>query len=680
TGTPNSIQRVEYATADGTALEGDDYEPVSGTLVFLPGELEKSFEIPIVDNPWVEEQETVLLNLSNVTGGWPVSGQSTATLRIRDDDSAFEFAAPEFAVTENGQVAMVQVSRIGALDYPGAVFIGTADRGVHDPEMDAKVLAKLPEIVKGMFPEDVREWEMVSTTHHGEYTRATIASKPVDENSALMRFILFNGPRGEEEDGDGEDGGGEGEDGEDGGGEGEDGEDGGDEPEEPTEEPYTPTVVAVYNWVDENWELIHVNEQLPNDWVALYDTTPVEGEAGPNVDHLSYGLRIEFPIDASLATVLIPIIDDIETEPTETFGLLLSSPESGYIADQATATVGIIDDECSFDLTIASVEATENGGPLSIEIRRSGGFVNPVTIVYDVLDVTAENTVDYLKGAGRINFEAGQEIAYIVVPIINDIEMEGLETFELMLVNALVDPEIALEGSATLGEMTEIQVTVIDDEMPGGVDRGFKLVGGANGPVHSIIVDQDERILLGGDFTRVGGVLYGHVSRLHPDGYVDSSFNLGTGLDDIVWALGVQGDRKPVPGGRYTVIDGNDIEAFGRLNADGVFDDTFGIDVGVDGEVFAVAVQTDGAILIGGEFTKVAGETLRNIARLNADGTLDPTFVVEGGADRAVRDLAIQPDGKIVVVGEFGTLGGSVFSRVGRLNADGTADATFVPG
>ena len=89
-----------------------------------------------------------------------------------------------------------------------------------------------------------------------------------------------------------------------------------------------------------------------------------------------------------------------------------------------------------------------------------------------------------------------------------------------------------------------------------------------------------------------------------------------------------------------------------------MFDDTFAIGDGIDGEVFAVAVQTDGAILIGGEFTKIAGQSVRNIARLNADGTLDETFIVEGGADRAVRDLAIQPDGKIVAVGEFGTLGG----------------------
>ena len=51
TGPANRILRVDYSTADGTALEGDDYEPAVGTLVFLPGELEKSFDLSIVDNP-----------------------------------------------------------------------------------------------------------------------------------------------------------------------------------------------------------------------------------------------------------------------------------------------------------------------------------------------------------------------------------------------------------------------------------------------------------------------------------------------------------------------------------------------------------------------------------------------------------------------------------------------------
>ncbi|SVE24982.1 uncharacterized protein METZ01_LOCUS477836, partial [marine metagenome] len=188
--------------------------------------------------------------------------------------------------------------------------------------------------------------------------------------------------------------------------------------------------------VDGEWELIHVNEAVPNDWVALFDTTPAEGEAEPFVDYVSDGMQIEFPIDTDLALVAVPIIDDIETEPTEVFGMILSNPEAGYIADQGTAVVGIIDDECSFDLAIESMEAPENGGPLSIEVRRTGGVVNPVIIKYDVVDKTAKNTVDYLKGAGRINFEAGQEIGFIIIPIVDDIEMEGLETFELNLIAA----------------------------------------------------------------------------------------------------------------------------------------------------------------------------------------------------------------------------------------------------
>ena len=185
---------------------------------------------------------------------------------------------------------------------------------------------------------------------------------------------------------------------------------------------------------------------------------------------------------------------------------------------------------------------------------------------------------------------------------------------------------------------------------------------------------------LGGDFTRVGGVNYGHVSRLHPDGYVDSSFNIGTGLDDIVWSMGVQLDRKPIPGGRYSLVDGNDVLSASRLNADGVYDNTFTIGEGVEGEVFAIVVQSDGGIVIGGDFKKVAGIAAKNIARLNPDGSFDANFMVGSGADKPVRDIAIQDDGKMVVVGEFGMLSGAAFSKVARLNLDGTPDSEFKPG
>ena len=54
------------------------------------------------------------------------------------------------------------------------------------------VTAKLPEIIQSVFPEDAREWEILTTTHKGNFTRVTIASKPVEDSSAVVRFIVYN--------------------------------------------------------------------------------------------------------------------------------------------------------------------------------------------------------------------------------------------------------------------------------------------------------------------------------------------------------------------------------------------------------------------------------------------------------------------------------------------------------
>jgi uncharacterized delta-60 repeat protein len=82
--------------------------------------------------------------------------------------------------------------------------------------------------------------------------------------------------------------------------------------------------------------------------------------------------------------------------------------------------------------------------------------------------------------------------------------------------------------------------------------------------------------------------------------------------------------------------------------------------------VYSLAVQADGKILVGGNFTTLAGQTRTNIARLNADGTLDSGF--DPGADGEVNSLAVQADGKILVGGHFTTLGGQPRTHIARLN------------
>jgi len=103
-----------------------------------------------------------------------------------------------------------------------------------------------------------------------------------------------------------------------------------------------------------------------------------------------------------------------------------------------------------------------------------------------------------------------------------------------------------------------------------------------------------------------------------------------------------------------------------------------GFNPGANGDVTALAVQADGKIVVGGWFTTLGGQTRNYIGRLNPDGTLDATF--DPGANNNVYALAVQADGKIVVGGAFTTLGGQPRNYIGRLNADGSLDTTFNPG
>jgi uncharacterized delta-60 repeat protein len=203
-------------------------------------------------------------------------------------------------------------------------------------------------------------------------------------------------------------------------------------------------------------------------------------------------------------------------------------------------------------------------------------------------------------------------------------------------------------------------------------------------------VQADGKILVGGFFTTLGGggtTARNKIGRLNPGGTLDTSFD--PGANDNVYALAVQLDGKILVGGDFTALGGGGTTArnrIGRLNPDGTLDTSF--NPGANGTVTALAVQADGKILVGGLFTTLggggSGTTMRNrIGRLNPDGTLDTSF--NPGANSSVFSLTVQADGKIIVGGLFTTLGGggtgtATRNRIGRLHPNGTLDASFDPG
>ncbi len=208
----------------------------------------------------------------------------------------------------------------------------------------------------------------------------------------------------------------------------------------------------------------------------------------------------------------------------------------------------------------------------------------------------------------------------------------------------------------------------------GTLDLGFN--PNPSNYVNCVAVQADGKILLGGSFTTVGGTTRNGIARINPNGGLDSTFNPSA---YNVSSVAPQTNGQILIGGSFTSVGGTPRGYVARLNADGSLDSSF--NPNVSHWITCVAVQPDGKILIAGMFLEVNLTSRKHIARLNPDGTLDtgfnPNVVAFMGS--IVSTLAIQPDGKILMGGYFNTVGGTARTNLARLLADGSVDASFSP-
>ncbi len=198
--------------------------------------------------------------------------------------------------------------------------------------------------------------------------------------------------------------------------------------------------------------------------------------------------------------------------------------------------------------------------------------------------------------------------------------------------------------------------------------------------IYAVAVQPDGKVLIGGMFTEFNGVQRNRVARLNSDGSLDTSFDPGAGANGTVSGMALQPDGKVLICGGFTSYNGTSRNRIARLNADGSLDATFNPGMGSNGNIHAIALQPDGKIVIGGYFSSYNGSGRNNLARLNADGTID-TFVnngTGGGAGVDIWSIAVQPDGKIIIGGDFVGFGATARNRLVRLNSNGTLDLGFV--
>jgi uncharacterized delta-60 repeat protein len=218
-----------------------------------------------------------------------------------------------------------------------------------------------------------------------------------------------------------------------------------------------------------------------------------------------------------------------------------------------------------------------------------------------------------------------------------------------------------------------------------------------NGVVYAIAYQPNGQIIIGGAFTTVqpGGVgtpiVRNHVARFNSDGSLDQGFNPNT--DKTVLALAVEPNGQVLIGGGFSTLSPNGAttatnrSCAARVNSDGTLDTTF--DPEPNGSVMSFQIQANGQIIMGGEFLTVtpngaAGPTQANfLARLNPDGSLDSSYIINPLA--SVTSTALQPDGKLIVVGNFtqiypiNAITYASIPYIARINQDGSLDETFIP-
>ena len=228
-------------------------------------------------------------------------------------------------------------------------------------------------------------------------------------------------------------------------------------------------------------------------------------------------------------------------------------------------------------------------------------------------------------------------------------------------------------------------------ESIGNIDNTFNIgLGFDAAPFKAVIDVPNEQIIINGDFTTYQGIACSGIIKINMDGSPDLDFisNIGTGLSGgVVRGLCLQNNGKIIVGGQFDNFNGLTFSALVRLNSDGTLDTTFNTNnpmFGSTASVYEVLQQPDGKIICAGSFNSYKGLTVSSgLIRLSQDGDIDVTFDIGSGVpeigSNAIYSCFLQSDGKIIGGGIFASFDGSSVQNIVRVNSDGTIDSGFLP-
>lgn len=250
----------------------------------------------------------------------------------------------------------------------------------------------------------------------------------------------------------------------------------------------------------------------------------------------------------------------------------------------------------------------------------------------------------------------------------------------------VIASEVQSDGKIILGGKFEFyngesKNNIVRLNFDGSIDTTFKIGIGFDYNVQAIKIQSDNKILVGGGFTKYKGNSHIGLIRLLPNGEIDTSFKIGTGGKDVS-TIEITSNNVILIGGSFTTFNGQSRVYFAQLNMDGTLLNTnTNFDDSPTNAIKCIVVQPDNKILVGGQFYYFNSSPARFLIRLNSDYSIDTAFFVSKsyteGFSSNIRAIKVQNDGKIILGGAFTRYGSINVNHLARLNSDGTIDNDF---
>jgi uncharacterized repeat protein (TIGR03806 family) len=416
---------VQYLTTNGSAVSPWDYSHSNGTLTIPAGATSATLAVPVTDDIVDEATESFSISLSNPSG--VTLGASSAVGTITDNDSVPSISIGNAANNESvsgmgfsivlshpsASPVTVRYATANGSALAGADYTSSSGMATFQP---GQTSLSLVVSLTGDFLDEANETFFVQLSNpENAVLSSAIGTGTIIDDDRTPQISIAGGSANE--------------------GAGQ----------------------IVFD--------VGLSTASGSSVSVAYATSARSASAG--IDFSPASGTLTLPAGATVATLAIPILDDVLTESDEDFAVTISNPRNAILGTASAVGVIIDNDELPI-VSVAAASASEASGSVVFPVSLSTPSGVNVTVVYATTAGTANSPGDFQAISGTLSIPAGQTSAQVSVPLTNDTAFEGNETFSLVLsspVNAalghnmatgtIVDEDSAPELTIGDGSVTE---------------------------------------------------------------------------------------------------------------------------------------------------------------------------------------------------------------------------------